>query len=528
MRSHRAWWPAFLIVPATFLADGSARAADSSGLPDGIHFRAGRYYEDVCDHSARFFCFSQRLLPVDFDPRTYVRRADAWHPFATPPANTMGPTAVLTAYSIPSSTSAGGKIVALVDLRDSSALSDVNTYRAAYGIPALAQCTGTGLPNPAGGTPCFATVDESGGSINQNVGDNANGDGETGLDMDMVSAACPDCSILLVQMNKAKGGGVSDTDLLNGAQTGVKLGAQAVSISFGGGEGGNDPTGFTTPGHLVLAAGGDQGYLLGSNTPSWPASAPDILGVGGTTLQNNGGTYSEIVWSDNSGGTGSGCSTEFPMPAFQTAFGASHFASCSANRASCDLSAAAEYTPIGVQGRRHRGLRQSRRLRRGRRHQRRNAARGRDLRAPRSHRRDLGEPRMGLHAHRRLQRRDVGQQRIVLGHHVQGRPGLGRPHRRRHAERDEAGWHGLGQRLGIEQRFELGVQLRIELRIEQRLVVGQRELQRQLGIRVGQRHRVELRQLRVQLGHQRQQLGIEQRQQLWVGRRRCWSRRRRR
>ncbi len=267
----RAWLVAFLLAPATCVKrDAPADAAGGArevALPHGLHFRDGRYFEDVCDRTSRFFCFSQRLLPVDFEPRTYTRgEYAAPNDDSGPPSGSMTPTDVLTAYKIPTSSSAGGKIVALVDMPDASALKDLNTYRQAFGIPALPQCTGTGLPDPSGGTPCFASVDEKGGSINQNVGDDQQGDMETGLDLDMISASCPDCSILLVQMTEPAISQVTDMDLLTAAQTGGKLGAQAVSISFGGSEGGSDPKGFTTPGHLVLAAAGDSGYLLGGNT----------------------------------------------------------------------------------------------------------------------------------------------------------------------------------------------------------------------------------------------------------------------
>jgi MYXO-CTERM domain-containing protein len=138
-------------------------------------------------------------------------------------------------------------------------------------------------------------------------------------------------------------------------RTAIKLGASATSISFGGPEF-KDPTGhdYTTPGHLVLAAAGDEGYLNGgAGSPSYPASAPDILGVGGTTLKQSGNSYSEIVWDDGRGGAGgSGCSTEFAMPAFQTTFLAAApnaFGSCT-KRASVDVAAAAEFEPGAFEG----------------------------------------------------------------------------------------------------------------------------------------------------------------------------------
>jgi len=332
-------------------------------LPHGIHrTEGGLYFEDVCDHSVARHCLALRLLPASFRPQDVRPQDDVEPAFggqmctpgfggfggSSPPANAMTPSDVLAAYKIPASSQAGGKIVALVDMPDSNAYAELSTYRQAFGLPALPQCSG-GLPD--GKTPCFAAVDES-GNPNATSLDCPGADGETGLDMAMVSAACPDCSILVVQMTGADNG-PQDQDFVTAVATAAKLGAVATSISFGGPEQGSDPAGFTTPGHLVLAATGDQGYLLeneffgGGQSPSYPASAPDVLGVGGTLLQKNGDAYSEVVWSDRTGATGSGCSTEFSMPAFQTDFGTSHFGSCS-KRASADVSAVANFAGGGI------------------------------------------------------------------------------------------------------------------------------------------------------------------------------------
>ena len=354
---------------------GRARADEPTAgpLPHGITLGAnGRYYADVCDHSVAYHCLARRLLPRSYRPVATDPVPQAG-PFAgggqecscssnpcggggpSAPVGSMEPKDVLAAYKVPPASSAAGKIVAIIDLPDANALKDLNVYRKAYGIPALPACPGNGLPDPTGGTPCFAAVDQT-GAVTSSAGDCQAADGETGLDTEMVSAACPDCSILLVQMTSAyAAGGPMDTDFVASAKVAIKLGAVAISISFGGPENiGFDPTGaqYTTPGHLVFAASGDSGYLnegapFGGGTPSYPASAGDVLGVGGTTMQLKGTTYSEVVWNDTSqgGAGGSGCSTEFPTPAYQKTFlsmNANAFGTC-AKRASVDVSAAAEY-----------------------------------------------------------------------------------------------------------------------------------------------------------------------------------------
>jgi MYXO-CTERM domain-containing protein len=357
---------AFLAL--TPLAVVSARTAaavepgSSVQLPHGVHLGPhGRYYQDVCDHDSAFYCQSQRLLGPTYKP------GDAILPLAggtttSPPAGTMAPTDVTSAYSL--SGNSGGKVVAILDMPDTTAFSDLNVYRKQYGIPALPQCTGS--PGAAS-APCFAVADETGKLNPTGLEDGASADTETSLDMDMISAACPDCSILLIEFTAQ--GGPSDTDFTAGVQAAQQLGAIAASISWGGPETGSDPTGYTQPGKiLVLAASGDSGYLQeggdqvkshkhgggssGGNsgeTAGYPASAPDVLGVGGTNLQA-GSTYSEVVWNDMSGATTSGCSSEFETPTFQTSFLGTTpkaFGTC-AMRATNDISAAAEFTPASA------------------------------------------------------------------------------------------------------------------------------------------------------------------------------------
>ena len=364
---NRAFWALLALAPMAVLADRPAAAADPSGapgvvpLPHGIHLsRSGRYTQDVCDHDAAFYCLAQRLLPPTYRPGDPVPQAGS-SSTTTPPTGTMAPSDVQAAYSIPAAASAGGKIVAIEDMPYTTALADLNVYRAQYGLAPLAQCAG----KPTGTSPCFAVADEN-GNLNPSLADGGSADTETSLDMDMISAACPDCSILLMEFTGSQG--PTDQDFVAAAAAAATLGAVATSISWGGGESGSDPTGYTQAGKmLVLAASGDSGYLQeegqavlpfirpdrgggggGAGTPGYPASSPDVLAVGGTNLEATGsGAYTEVVWADSSGATTSGCSTEYATPAFQTAFLATHasaFGTC-AKRATNDISAAAEFTP---------------------------------------------------------------------------------------------------------------------------------------------------------------------------------------
>jgi hypothetical protein len=334
--------------------------------------RYGRVLEDVCPEQSpgQRRCYAQRVVPpgtrparvrparggTSSDPNCQSQGGGGGGFF--PPGGTMTPTDVIAAYNIPANTSGKGKIIALVELPSTNALSDVNAYRQAFNIPQLAACPtdSKGVPTP-NGTPCFARVGED-GTVNSVGTDDCPGwSGETGLDMDMVSAACPDCSIVLVEATTT-----DDLSQMNKVAATV-LKPAAVSNSWGGAENGpgqDDESPFNNPTTLTFVASGDSGYMDEDDNngqiagSDFPSSSPYVVAVGGTTLMGGGGGgYSEVVWNDDAqqsgaGAGGSGCSGEFAMPSYQSASGFS-FGSC-AMRASVDLAAAAEFNPPGGGG----------------------------------------------------------------------------------------------------------------------------------------------------------------------------------
>ncbi|HCI80947.1 MAG TPA: peptidase S8, partial [Ktedonobacter sp.] len=136
------------------------------------------------------------------------------------------------------------------------------------------------------------------------------------LDLDMVSAICPNCHILLVEASSA-----SLTNLGAAVNEAAKLGATEISNSYGGGESSSDTSYDTTyynhPGIAITASAGDSGYGA-----QYPAASQYVTAVGGTSLTkaSNARGWSETVWS----GTGSGCSSYDPKPSWQTDSGCSH------------------------------------------------------------------------------------------------------------------------------------------------------------------------------------------------------------
>ena len=209
-----------------------------------------------------------------------------------------GPADLQQAYQLPASGGAGAT-VAIVDAMDHpNAEKDLATYREHYGLPPCTSANG-----------CFKKVNQNGAASPPPAAD-AGWAAEISLDVDMVSAVCAGCHILLVEANSALG-----TDLFTAVDTAVKAGAKYVSNSWGGSEAGNETTfekHLQHPGVAIVAGSGDDGY-----GPVYPASSQYVTAVGGTTLQRASTTrgWSEQAWSNG----GSGCSAFIAKPSWQTA-----------------------------------------------------------------------------------------------------------------------------------------------------------------------------------------------------------------
>jgi hypothetical protein len=206
------------------------------------------------------------------------------------------------AYKLP--VSHVGGTVAVVEMFDTPKLASyLNAYRKQYGLPPCTTANG-----------CFRKVNEYGQPtpLPPN-GTNTNWDLEATLDVDMVSAACPKCHILVVEAKP-----VSWADFANAENTAARLGAVAISNSYGTRESGQVQTyadAYHHPGHAIVVASGDYGFIAAS----FPANLATVTAAGGTELStaHNGRGYSERVWNDPSGASGSGCSAYVAKPAWQ-------------------------------------------------------------------------------------------------------------------------------------------------------------------------------------------------------------------
>jgi hypothetical protein len=326
MISSPRWWVLSAVAPLAVLASGAAQATEASPSDEADDVAAlsrivQRPSYDLCPGPApagELRCLAKVISSDGIEP----------YPSNGGGSNGFAPADLLSAYAIPASSASGGKIVALIDATDSSgAFSDLTTYRTKYGLPTLPECTAA----PTNGGPaCFYKVNQTGEASNYPQPDPQNGwQGEIALDIEMVSALCPDCSILLVEATSA-----TTANLGAAVNTAARMGAVAISNSYGGAED-NSVTSANTEyyehaGILITAAAGDDAYSAGA---SFPASSPNVLGVGGTSLARSSSTrgWAETAWSSG----GSGCSESFAAPSFQAALGLND---CS-KRAVADVSA---------------------------------------------------------------------------------------------------------------------------------------------------------------------------------------------
>ena len=245
--------------------------------------------------------------------RTDLKAVKSLAAAATPSG--IGPSDLTSAYALPSGGS--GATVAIVDAYDDpNAESDLATYRAQYGLPACTTANG-----------CFKKVNGSGQSSPLPTADSGWA-GEISLDVDMVSAVCPNCHILLVEAASA-----DDNSLFTAIDSAVSLGAKYVSNSWGGSESSSETSqdaDLNHPGVAITVSSGDDG-----TGAEYPASSRYVTAVGGTSLTKSSSTsrgWTEKAWTS----AGSGCSAYETKPTWQTVT-----TNCS-RRAEADVSAVAD------------------------------------------------------------------------------------------------------------------------------------------------------------------------------------------
>ena len=267
-------------------------------------------------------CMAMRRSDIGFHAKSnYVPQAV--NPALTPSG--YGPSSLQSAYNLPSATAGSGQRVYIIDAYDDpNAESDLAVYRSQYGLPACTTANG-----------CFQKLNQN-GLTSPMPSPNSGWAGEISLDVDMVSAICPNCGITLIESTN------NGSSLYTAVKEAATLGGKFVSMSWGGGESSTessvDSAYFKSAGVVYTASTGDSAY---SGGVEYPAASPLVVAVGGTSLTSaaNSRGWTESVWKTNSSeGAGSGCSSYETKPAWQSVISSTV---CS-RRADADVSAVAD------------------------------------------------------------------------------------------------------------------------------------------------------------------------------------------
>ncbi len=321
IRSSRRWRPAVVGLLAIGVAAGlalPAGAAPAGAAPAAPSQAAGQRPACADAPAGHARCFAQ--FRSDRAARSAAGGGAA--PAVVQPAG-YGPADLADAYNLPTRTRGAGQTVAIVDAFDNpNAEADLAVYRSTFGLPACTTANG-----------CFRKVNQRGAAAPLPEPDVGWGV-EIALDIQMVSAVCPKCHILLVE---------GDDNLLESlaaaVDTAVRLGATEVSNSYGTDEfNGMDEfaASYRHRGVPITVSSGDFGFT----TASFPAVLNSVISVGGTSLNraDNRRGWTETAWA----GAGSGCSAWIDKPRWQ------HDRNCQMRTVS-DVSAVADGdTPVAV------------------------------------------------------------------------------------------------------------------------------------------------------------------------------------
>ncbi len=279
-------------LPSALALTGRAQLV----LDDVREIQTGR----VCSQTGPHRCFAHARATVDGLVESHVVPAG------------LGALDLQAAYKLPA-TLQGTPTIAIVDAYGYPQLeADLAVYRMQYGLPACTIANG-----------CLKIVDEHGGSSLPALPP-ASDDWtvETALDVDMASAGCPTCKILVVQAQDSGGNGLEVAQ-----NTAATLGATVISNSWGGPEQAGTSLAslepyFAHPNIAIFVAAGDNGYNDAGQGPDYPGTSAHVIAVGGTKLVKDSSArgWTETAWTSG----GSACSLSITKPEYQSASGCAH------------------------------------------------------------------------------------------------------------------------------------------------------------------------------------------------------------
>ena len=322
--------PAFHLAPALIDEPGQADVGgtNASARQGPKNFTVDAAVADI--DTARL---SRQTLTQRISETSRMRAASVASETTTPLATAIigavhTPAQIRAAYGLPALPAVGaaistavaatlgaGQTIYLVDAyHDATALADLNAFSTKFGLPTctnVAIAPSAALPLAAAPARCtFSTVySTTTGTMTATApAYNVNWAPESKLDVQWAHAIAPLARIVLVEMPSAMSNATLGANTLS-----AKMGPGVVSMSFGSAEAAWAPSTdsyFKGTGMTYVAAAGDSGTQV-----LWPAVSPNVVAVGGTSLNWSGtGARYEAAWLK----TGGGVSAYEALPAWQS------------------------------------------------------------------------------------------------------------------------------------------------------------------------------------------------------------------